>query len=70
MFLIVGLGNPGAEYAGTRHNVGFAAADAIASAFGFGAFRSQFAVLFSEGNIGYEKVYLLNPQPYLQLSGN
>ena len=70
MFLIVGLGNPGAEYAGTRHNVGFAAADAIASAFGFGAFRSKFDGLIAEGKIGNEKVYLLKPQTYMNLSGN
>ena len=69
MFLIVGLGNPGAEYAGTRHNVGFAAADAIASAFGFGAFRSKFDGLIAEGKIGNEKVYLLKPQTYMNLSG-
>ena len=70
MFLIVGLGNPGAEYAGTRHNVGFAAADAIASAFGFGVFRSKFDGLIAEGKIGNEKVYLLKPQTYMNLSGN
>lgn len=70
MFLIVGLGNPGAEYAGTRHNVGFAAADAIAAEFGFGSFRSKFDGLIAEGKIGNEKVYLLKPQTYMNLSGN
>ena len=70
MFLIVGLGNPGAEYAGTRHNVGFAAADALHDAYGFGAYRDKFDGLISEGKIAGEKVYLLKPQTYMNLSGN
>ena len=69
MFLIVGLGNPGAEYAGTRHNVGFAAADALHDAYGFGAYRDKFDGLISEGKIAGEKVYLLKPQTYMNLSG-
>ncbi len=70
MFLIVGLGNPGAEYAGTRHNVGFAAVDALHDAYGFGAYRDKFDGLISEGKIAGEKVYLLKPQTYMNLSGN
>ncbi len=70
MFLIVGLGNPGIEYAGTRHNVGFAAADAVAEKYGFGVFRNKFDGLIAEGKIGHEKVYLLKPQTYMNLSGN
>lgn len=70
MFLIVGLGNPGIEYAGTRHNVGFMAADALAQAYHFGAFRDKFDGLVAEGRIGSEKVYLLKPQTYMNLSGN
>lgn len=70
MFLIVGLGNPGAEYAETRHNVGFMAADAVQSAFGFSAYREKFDGLIAEGRIAGEKVYLLKPQTYMNLSGN
>lgn len=70
MFLIVGLGNPGAEYAKTRHNVGFMVADALADKYGFSPFRSKFDGLIAEGKIGDEKVYLLKPQTYMNLSGN
>lgn len=70
MFLIVGLGNPGIEYAGTRHNAGFMAADALAQAYNFGVFRDKFDGLLAEGKIGGEKVYLLKPQTYMNLSGN
>ena len=70
MFLIVGLGNPGAEYAKTRHNVGFMVADALAEKYGFSSFRDKFDGLIAEGKIGGEKVYLLKPQTYMNLSGN
>lgn len=70
MFLIVGLGNPGIEYAGTRHNVGFMTADALAQAYRFDSFRDKFDGLIAEGKIGGEKVYLLKPQTYMNLSGN
>ena len=69
MFLIVGLGNPGAEYANTRHNVGFMAADAVAESFRFGPFKSKFDGLIAEGNINGEKVMLLKPQTFMNLSG-
>ena len=70
MFLVVGLGNPGAEYVGTRHNTGFAAVDAVAAKYAFAPFRSKFDGLIAEGKIGGEKVYLLKPQTYMNLSGN
>ena len=70
MFLIVGLGNPGAEYAKTRHNVGFMCVDALADKYSFGVFKSKFDGLIAEGNIEGEKVYLLKPQTYMNLSGN
>ncbi len=70
MFLVVGLGNPGAEYVKTRHNVGFTTADAIADEYKFSPFRNKFDGLIAEGRIGKEKVYLLKPQTYMNLSGN
>ena len=70
MFLIVGLGNPGAKYVGTRHNAGFMAVDAIASKYGFGVWRDKFDGLIAEGKIGNHKVYLLKPQTFMNLSGN
>lgn len=70
MYLIVGLGNPGADYVGTRHNIGFMAADVIAAEYGFGPFKSKFDGLIAEGQIEKEKVYLLKPQTYMNLSGN
>lgn len=70
MFLVVGLGNPGAEYAATRHNVGFMAADEIHRRYNFSPFRSKFDGLIAEGQIAGEKVYLLKPQTYMNLSGN
>jgi PTH1 family peptidyl-tRNA hydrolase len=70
MFLIVGLGNPGKEYESTRHNVGFMTVDVLAEAFRFGAFRAKFDGLIAEGTIEGEKVYILKPQTYMNLSGN
>lgn len=70
MFLVVGLGNPGTEYANTRHNVGFMAADEIHRRYNFSAYKSKFSGLIAEGNIEGEKVYLLKPQTYMNLSGN
>ena len=70
MFLIVGLGNPGAEYHNTRHNVGFMAVDALASKFSFSSFRSKFEGLIAEGKISGEKCLILKPQTYMNLSGN
>ena len=70
MFLVVGLGNPGAEYAATRHNVGFMAADEIHRRYNFSPFRAKFNGFIAEGNIEGERVYLLKPQTYMNLSGN
>lgn len=70
MFLVVGLGNPGTEYAATRHNVGFMAADELHRRYNFSPFRSKFDGLIAEGNIDGEKVYLLKPQTFMNLSGN
>lgn len=70
MFLVVGLGNPGEEYALTRHNIGFMAADKIFSRYNFNPFKSKFEGLIAEGNIDGEKVLLLKPQTFMNLSGN
>jgi len=69
MWLIVGLGNPGAEYAMNRHNVGFMAVDVIADEYGIGPWRAKHKGLMAEGRIGAEKVVLLKPQTYMNESG-
>jgi PTH1 family peptidyl-tRNA hydrolase len=69
MKLWVGLGNPGEKYARNRHNIGFMAVDRIASAHGFSPWRSRFQGLLSEGTLGGEKVLLLKPQTFMNLSG-
>lgn len=69
MLLFVGLGNPGKDYAGNRHNIGFMAVEAIARAYNFPAFRKKFQGLISEGAIGGKRVMLLMPQTYMNESG-
>jgi len=69
MKLFVGLGNPGAQYAFNRHNVGFMAVDVIAAAHGFAAWRKRFQGLTCEGKLGGEQVLLLKPQTYMNESG-
>ena len=69
MKLWVGLGNPGAKYAGNRHNIGFMALDRIAADHGFGPWRKGFQGLVSEGRFGSEKVILLKPETFMNLSG-
>ena len=70
MKLIVGLGNPGPEYAGTRHNVGFDVVDRLAARFAPGATpRSRFSGLAVEADVGGEKCLLLKPMTYMNLSG-
>src|SRR6478735_5768143 len=70
MKLFVGLGNPGSEYARNRHNVGFMAVDAIAAAHGFAPWRGKFHGEIAEGRLGTEKVLLLKPGTYMNLSGD
>ncbi|MDD3669640.1 MAG: aminoacyl-tRNA hydrolase [Alphaproteobacteria bacterium] len=70
MKLLVGLGNPGSEYAATRHNVGFMAVDGIVRRHSsFPAFKDKFNALAAQGTIGGEKVVLLKPQTYMNESG-
>jgi peptidyl-tRNA hydrolase, PTH1 family len=69
MQIWVGLGNPGAQYAIDRHNVGFMAVDTIADAHGFGPWKVRFQGLTSEGRIGSTKILLLKPQTFMNESG-
>jgi PTH1 family peptidyl-tRNA hydrolase len=69
MQLWVGLGNPGAQYALNRHNVGFMAADLIAEMHGFSPWKRQFQGWFSEGRLGPEKIALLKPATFMNESG-
>lgn len=69
MKLFVGLGNPGPKYSGNRHNVGFMALDAIASDHGFASWKGKFQGVVAEGRLGAEKVILLKPETYMNLSG-
>ena len=70
MHLIVGLGNPGAEYAAHRHNIGFLAVDEIARQHSFPPFRQKFSALVSEGVIDGEKIMLIKPQTFMNRSGD
>lgn len=69
MLLFVGLGNPGREHAGQRHNIGFMAIDAIARRHRAPQPRARFQGLVTEATIGGEKVVLLEPQTYMNDSG-
>jgi PTH1 family peptidyl-tRNA hydrolase len=69
MLLLVGLGNPGARYAGTRHNVGFMTVEAIAKRYGIGQLRPHFQGLACEGSIAGEQVLMLLPGTYMNESG-
>lgn len=69
MRLFVGLGNPGAKYARNRHNIGFMAVERIAEDHGFGPWRAKFQGQLSEGRLGTEKVALLKPETFMNLSG-
>ena len=68
-WLIVGLGNPGKEYAGTKHNCGFRAIDIIAEQVGCKIDKAKFQGLYGQTTIQGTKVYLLKPQTYMNLSG-
>lgn len=69
MRLFVGLGNPGAKYAGNRHNIGFMALDRIAADYGFAPWRRAFKGMAAEGRLGAGKVLLLKPETFMNLSG-
>jgi len=67
--LIAGLGNPGAQYARNRHNIGFMVADAIHAGYSFGPWRAKFQGLIAEGKLARRRTYLLKPQTYMNDSG-
>jgi peptidyl-tRNA hydrolase, PTH1 family len=69
MLLVVGLGNPGREYASHRHNVGFMVLDELARAHGADPFRSKFSGAFSRLRLGGEELLLLKPQTFMNESG-
>lgn len=69
MYLIVGLGNPGKEYNNTRHNSGFMVIDKIAQAFNINLSKTKFEGIYGMGQIKDEKVLLLKPQSYMNVSG-
>ena len=69
MKLFVGLGNPGRKYEANRHNIGFMAVDRIAADHGFAPWRARFQGEVSEGRLGSEKIVLLKPHTFMNLSG-
>lgn len=69
MKIIAGLGNPGKEYENTKHNVGFMTLDILADKLGISIQKLKFKALIGEGRIGTEKVILVKPQTYMNLSG-
>lgn len=69
MFVIVGLGNPTAEYAGTRHNVGFDVIDTIAEKYNISVTERKHRAFCGKGIIAGQKVILVKPQTYMNLSG-
>jgi PTH1 family peptidyl-tRNA hydrolase len=70
MYIIVGLGNPGKSYEKTRHNLGFMVLDKIADEYDIKVNKIKFKALVGEGFIAGQKVLLVKPQTYMNLSGN
>lgn len=69
MQLLAGLGNPGTQYEGTRHNIGFMAVDRIAHRHGFSAPKDKFHGQLMEGRLGGKKVFLFKPMTFMNRSG-
>ncbi len=69
MFVILGIGNPGKKYDGTRHNIGFIAMDYMSEKYGIKINKIKHKALIGEGTIAGEKVLLVKPQTYVNLSG-
>jgi PTH1 family peptidyl-tRNA hydrolase len=69
LWLLVGLGNPGPKYAGTRHNIGFHVIDRLASLAGAGPSRAKLGAEIAEGKLGSERVLLCKPMEFMNTSG-
>lgn len=69
MKIIAGLGNPGDQYRMTRHNMGFLVLDALAEDAGIAVQKKKFEALLGDGRIGNERVLLVKPQTFMNLSG-
>jgi len=69
MLLVVGLGNPGADYAGNRHNIGFMAVDVIVRRHGFSSFRAKFEGKICQGEVAGQRIVALKPETYMNESG-
>ena len=69
MYLLVGLGNPGSDYAGNRHNIGFMAVDDIHRHYPFQPFRTKFHGEVAGGSIAGHKIFILKPTTYMNDSG-
>lgn len=69
MKLVVGLGNPGVQYAKTRHNIGFMVIDYLAEQLNITVDKVKFKSIIGEGYAGTEKIILAKPQTYMNLSG-
>ncbi|MEM7589139.1 MAG: aminoacyl-tRNA hydrolase [Myxococcota bacterium] len=69
MWLVVGLGNPGAQYTGTRHNIGFMLVDALAQGWSASSFQQKFSAQVATGCIAQQNALLVKPQTYMNHSG-
>lgn len=69
-YLIAGLGNPGREYENTRHNAGFVAADILADKFNMSFSKSKFDAVYGDCVIADERILIVKPQTFMNLSGN
>ena len=67
--LIIGLGNPGKDYDGTRHNIGFAVVDSFARRHGIAVTKRDFQAVIGDGRVGDARVFLMKPQTFMNLSG-
>ena len=70
MWIVVGLGNPGIAYRKSRHNAGFLALDALSDALHIRVTKRGLSGVYGEGVVGGERVVLVKPQTYMNLSGD